>query len=70
LSDRLDGIQAILDYMGIGRTEFYRDHYASLQPYLLTRDNAHRRKAKYRIYSFKALIRAYLIELEIKKHSD
>ena len=27
MSDRLDGIQAILDYMGVSHSEFYRDHY-------------------------------------------
>lgn len=70
MSDRLDGIDQILKYMNVGRTEFYRDHAKAIRPYLLTRDNAHRRKAKHRIYSFKDLIRAYLIDLEIKKHSD
>ena len=69
-SDMLHGIDEILRYMEIGRTEYYRDHAKALKPYLLTRDNAHRRKAKCRIYTYKDLIRAYLIELEIKKHSN
>lgn len=69
MSDRLEGIPAIFEYMGVSRTEFYRDHYEPLQPYLLTRDNSYKRKNKNRIYSFKALIRAYLLKLEVKKHS-
>ena len=68
-NDRLDGITAIHQYMGIGRTEFYRDHYASLRPYLLTRDNSHKRKNKNRVYTFKALVRAYLLKLEVKRNS-
>ncbi|HBF43959.1 MAG TPA: hypothetical protein DDW42_10120 [Desulfobacteraceae bacterium] len=68
-SDRLDGIDDIIEYMGICHTEFYRDHYAALQPYLLTRENSYKRKKKHRIYTFKALIRAYLLKLEVKKNS-
>ena len=68
-SDRLDGVSEILEYMGVSRTEFYRDHSKALKPYLLTRDNSHRRKVKHKIYTFKALIRAYLLRLEVKKNS-
>jgi hypothetical protein len=69
MSDRLEGIKEILRYMDMSHTEFYRDHYEDLKPYLLTRDNAHKRKSKYKIYTFKALIRVYLLKLEIKKNS-
>ena len=69
MSDRLNGIEAILSYMDLSHSEFYRVHYQALKPYLLTRDNTHRRKSKYRIYTFKSLIRAYLLKLEVKKNS-
>lgn len=68
MSDRLEGITAILEYMDVSRTEFYRDHYQSLKPYLLTRDNSYKRRNKYKVYTFKALIRAYLLRLEVKKN--
>ena len=69
MSDRLEGITSIITYMDLSRSEFYRDHYQGLKPYLLTRDHPHRRKNKYKIYTFKALVRAYLLKLEIKKNS-
>ena len=68
MTDRLDGIDDILKYMDVSSAEFYRVHYQDLRPYLLTRDNSHRRKKKHKIYTFKALIRAYLLKLEIKKN--
>ena len=68
-SDRLDGIDDIIKYMGLSKSEFYRDYHEGLKPYLLTRSNSHKRKKKHRVYTFKSLIRAYLLKLEVKKHS-
>ena len=68
--DRLEGIQEIIAYMDISECEFYRIHSKAMKPYLLTRKNAIRRKKKYRIYTFKDLVRAYLLEYEIKKAKE
>ena len=65
--DRLDGIGAIAEYIGVSRQTYYRNHHNGLLPYLIERTNWGRykgpRRAKW--YTFKDLVRAYLLRSNI-----
>jgi hypothetical protein len=67
MSRRLDGIDQIVEYMGISKAVFYREHYQNMKPFLLTRDLSSRRKIRTLVYTFTDLIQAYLIKLEIER---
>ena len=67
--DRLDGIKAIIDYLGVSKADYYRHHAEAIQPYLLQRENWRRRKGKsrHRFFTFKHLVTVYLLEREIER---
>jgi len=66
-SDRLDGIEAIAQYMGISRKTFYNRHFRPMQNFLLQRDNHKKTKNRAKWYTFKDMVKMYLIEVEIER---
>ena len=69
MSDRLDGIKAIIDYMGVSKADYYRHNSEAMRPFLFERQNWRRRKGKsrHRFFTFKHLVTAYLFEREIER---
>lgn len=61
-SDRLDGINAIADYMGVTRSTFYRLHFKAMEPYLLERDHWQVTKIKAKWFTYKDLVKSYLLK--------
>ena len=61
-SDRLDGIDEIARYMGVSRATFYKVHFKGMEPYLLERENWHFTKIRSKWFTYKDLVKSYLLE--------